>query len=59
MIQSEATLMQEVAAVAKEKEVMAKTPTADSDIIYLNVGGSGFTTKRSMLTQVCTVLQAS
>ena len=32
---------------------MAKMPTADNDIINMNVGGTVFATKRSTLTQVC------
>lgn len=42
----------EVAALANEKEMMAKVPAVDGDIIYLNVGGTAFTTRRSTLTQV-------
>ena len=55
LLQAEATLEQEVAALAKEKEMMTKVLTADNDIIYLNVGGTFLATKRSTLTQVCCV----
>lgn len=34
---------------------MAKIPVADSDVVYLNVGGTVLATKWSTLTQVCTV----
>ena len=55
LAQAEVTLEHEVAALAKEKELMATTTAADNDVIYLNVGGTVCATKRSTLTQVCTV----
>lgn len=51
-LQAEGDLRQKTVALQKEKEIMAKVPVADNDLLTLNIGGSIQVTKRSTLTQV-------
>lgn len=51
-LQAEDILRQKTEALQKEREIMAKVPVADNDLLTLNIGGSIQVTKRSTLTQV-------